>query len=186
MPSRILIHVEHPAGCGPLAAHLAAAGHEVTVAHGGPPDGQFAGVKLVQLPIAPAAPSDGDWEALRWTATHRLAAELRPDLLIVELFPFGRRDLAFELTPLIQIVVARGGRVAVSLPATLAPPRDPALDRDAAAFTRDWADLILVEGDPAAPPLEVQVPALADLAGRLRYAGGDGVAGTVAALKPLL
>lgn len=192
MPARILIHVQQLVGHGHLrrmsriADGLAAAGHMVTVASGGLPAPEVAPrlAKLVQLPPAQAldgdygrladeagAPLDGDWEARRWTATNRLAQYLRPDLLIVELFPFGRRAFAFELTPLIQIVAARGGRVAFSLRDILVGGRDAARDADAAHFARDWADLILVHGDPEVCRLEAQVPALAPLADRLRYTG---------------
>lgn len=161
MPARILIHADALAGLAPLADTLAAAGHAVT---------------LAQLPADDG--SEGDWEARRWTAVNRLAADLRPDLLVVDQFPFGRRHLAFELAPLIQIVVARGGRVAVALPDGLSGERDAALDADAAVFARDWVDLFLVpEGFPADT-------ALVPLADRLRLVSS--ATDAVAALHPLL
>ena len=186
--AKILIHVQHLLGSGhahrmaALAAALAQAGHDTTLASGGQPLAlELGAAKLEQLPSLRAAdarfkdlrdahdrPIDEAWRRMRATATLELFSRIKPDLLIVELYPFGRSMLAFELEALLA--------QAVSIP-VLGSVRDvlqrPADDQKAAKridAARRYA-AILVHGDRDFLSLETSWPETAALADRLVYTG---------------
>ncbi len=190
---RALIWVQSLLGSGHLrralaiARALAAEGFQVAVAQGGMPSPWPAppGVRLVQLPPIRAAGLDfalvdGDgvpvspalWQARRQRLL-ALLAEVRPAVVLTELFPFGRRAFRRELAPL--IAAARDARppalVVASVRDVLVAPRDPARPREVAAFARRHYDLVLVHADPALIPFEATFPAARLLWDRLRYTG---------------
>ena len=121
--TRVLFHVQHLLGVGHLrraellAEAMRAAGLDVTVALGGAPvpDVPFAGIRTIALPAAHIAgedfgtllDADGNavddaWKARRAEALLSLFRSLRPEIVLLELFPFGRRQFRFELLPLLQ------------------------------------------------------------------------------------
>src|SRR4029077_3113385 len=96
---------------------------EVTFVSGGAPVDGFPfprGVKLVQLPALQTGEEFGALEDcgsghtmqevqdLRVQRLLSLFDELRPDALVIELFPFGRKRFAFELIPLLARARSRG------------------------------------------------------------------------------
>ena len=119
----VLFHVQHLLGIGhltrtaTLARALAGEGFEVTVASGGEPVPgiDFGRARLAQLPAARVAdrrfkqlidehgdPAGDAWKVRRRDRLLALYEELRPDFVVTELFPFGRRQLRFELLPLLE------------------------------------------------------------------------------------
>jgi predicted glycosyltransferase len=191
--AEILIHVQHLLGSGhahrmaAIAAAAAARGHTVTLASGGRPLALALGeAKLEQLPSLAAAdasfkdlrddrnrPVDAEWRNRRAAATRALFARLKPDLLVVELYPFGRSMLAFELEALLGD--ASGVPILCSVRDVLQRPADPskAAARIAAAGR---FDAILVHGDGAFLPLEASWPEAATLGSKLHYTGYVGPA----------
>jgi len=192
--SRILIHVQHLLGIGHLrraavlARGLAAAGAQVTVASGGMPVPglDLGGAALAQLPPARAAdetfktlldehdaPLTDAWRARRRDLLLTLYDEIRPDALVVEMFPFGRRALRFELIPLLQ-----RARAARPRPVVFGSVRDilihrPRADREAEFLdtVETLFDRILVHGDPKLLPLDATFPLAARIAPKLAYTG---------------
>jgi predicted glycosyltransferase len=191
--SRVLIHVQHLLGIGhlrraaALAHGLSAAGIEVVVASGGMPVAKLdlGGAVLAQLPPARAAdesfktlldehdrPIDDAWRTMRRERLLALFEETRPDALIVEMFPFGRRALRFELLPLLERAAAR-----VPRPKVLGSVRDilihrPKPEREPEFLdTIERFDRILVHGDPRLLKLEATFPLAARIAGKLAYTG---------------
>ena len=168
---RLLLHVQHLLGTGHLrrmaaiAAALAARGGEVTLMSGGMPLADLAppaGVRFVQLPPMRATdatfrrlldaedrPVDEPWRAARRPQVLGILAQLRPDLVLIEHFPFGRRMLEFELLPL--IVAARAlphpACVASSVRDVLVAKPEP--EKRAAMVARAHAlfDHVLFHGD---------------------------------------
>ncbi|MBI3506216.1 MAG: glycosyl transferase family 28 [Proteobacteria bacterium] len=184
---KILIHVQHLLGTGharrmaAIAAACAAEGHDVVLASGGLPLKLATGkARLVQLPALRATDAgfaalvdDGDrpidtaWYRRRTAATLEIFDSFRPDLLVVELYPFGRSMLRFELEPLLER--ARDIARLCSLRDVLQRPDPPkATARVAAAGI---FDAILVHGDPALLPLPESWPECATLGDRLHYTG---------------
>ena len=117
MSASVLIAVTHLLGSGHLvrAANLARAlaqsGFSVTLASGGMPLRTMEGepFAFVQLPVIrtegtdfrslldeAGEPIDPERKAARIAMLKELAVRLRPDVVIVEHFPFGRRQLAEE------------------------------------------------------------------------------------------
>jgi predicted glycosyltransferase len=190
---RILIAVTHLLGSGHLvrarhlARALAGAGHEVTLASGGMPlaarqDEPFAFVQLPPVKVEgvdfrdlldeAGQPIDSDRRAMRQAMLGGLAMSLRPDVVVTEHFPFGRRQLAGEFMGLIAAAKAANPQVLVlsSIRDVLVAPR---ADRIAEAEQRIGShfDGVLVHGDAAFLPLEASWPASPELAGRLHYTG---------------
>lgn len=193
MATCILIAVTHLLGSGHLvrATHLAralgAAGYEVTLASGGipprlAPAGPFAFVQLPPVKVEgvdfrnlldpEGRPIDQGYRAQRRQRLEGLAAGLRPDLVILEHFPFGRRQLADEFLGLIAAAKAVRPETLVlsSIRDVLVTPR-PERIREAEARILANFDAVLVHGDPAFLPLERSWPVSPALAARLRYTG---------------
>lgn len=193
MTERALLHVQHLLGVGhlrrtlTLARALAEAGVDTVVASGGFPVPTLSapGVRFVQLPAARAAdatfktlldaqdrPVDDAWREARRDALLALFAEFDPTILVIELYPFGRRLLRFELEPLLEAARARPQRplVACSLRDILHPPAAERVDGIVARVTEDF-DLVLVHGDPGLVPLDLSFPAIDRIRAKLRYTG---------------
>ncbi len=192
-PLRLLFHVQHLLGIGHLrraalvSAALADAGFAVTVAQGGMPDAtfDFGAATIEQLPplrsadagftgLADAAgrPLDAAAEAARRDALLALYQRVRPDLVLLESFPFGRRQMRFELMPLLDRVArtAPRPRVAVSI-RDLLQRRKPERERETVAVVRAHVDRVLVHGDPALVALEESFGPAAEIEAKLRYTG---------------
>ena len=95
----------------------------------------------------------------------------QPDLVLVEMFPFGRRQFAFELLPLLEAAKARGLPTAVSLRDILVAKSKPERIAETVAVVRRLVDRVLVHGDPRLVGLEATFPGAAEIADRLVYTG---------------
>lgn len=191
--ARILIHVQHLLGTGHLrraasiGSALADAGHDVEIASGGPPlaDLDTGAARLIQLPAMRATdarftslvdtrgrPIDTVWKDRRREALLARFAAQRPDVLITELFPFGRRQLEFELLPLLDAARAAtpSPLILCSLRDVLVAPRDTTKVERAIERARTY-DRILVHGDPSLIDLPTSYPTATCIAGRLAYTG---------------
>lgn len=193
MSARILIAVTHLLGIGhlvrarQLAWALAGAGHDVTLASGGMPDGKAAaGYRFVQSP--PVRTQGTDFRNLldedgKAATPERLAArreqlialaeELSPDIVITEHFPFGRRQLAAEFLALIVAAKASNPRALVlsSIRDVLVAPQRPERLAETAERVVSLFDAVLVHGDPSVLPLEASWPVTPAIAGKLVYTG---------------
>jgi len=189
----VLIAVTHLLGSGHLvrAANLARAlaqgGFAVTLASGGMPLRAMEGEPFVFVQLPPIRTEGTDFRTLldeagqpveperkvaRVAMLEELAARLRPDVVIVEHFPFGRRQLAGEFLALIAAVKAARPEALVlsSVRDVLVTPR---LDRIAEAEERIAGrfDTVLVHGDAGFLPLDRSWPVGEGLAAKLRYTG---------------
>lgn len=194
MSLRVLIAVTHLLGVGHLTRSaalgraLGSAGHRVTIASGGRPAPlvEAGGLDLVQLP--PVHCVDADFTRLlgpdgrEIDAAHRearIAALLaaferaRPDVVVTETFPFGRRQLRDEFRALLDAAWGRDERPAVlaSIRDILNPPSRPEKATEAETILRERYDGVLVHGDEAAAPLALSWPVGEALRRRLRYTG---------------
>jgi len=194
MSLRVLISVTHLLGAGHLtrAAALARAfarkGHATTLVSGGSParladldDGGF-----VQLPPVRTIGTDfrtlldedfAPIDAARLETRRALLLDtlktVRPDILITELFPFGRRVLADEFSALLD--AARGlyprPLVLCSIRDILAPSSKASrIAESHERVLRDY-DGVLVHGDPALVPLEASWPIDERIRSLIHYTG---------------
>jgi predicted glycosyltransferase len=189
----VLIAVTHLLGSGHLvrAMHLARAlsqaGFAVTLASGGMPYREVAGEPFAFAQLPPVKVEGVDFRTLleeqgspiesgrlaaRRDRLTALAAELRPDVVVTEHFPFGRRQLADEFLGLIAAARAANPAVLVlaSIRDVLVTPRP---DRVAEAHRRlaEQFDGVLVHGDESFLPLQASWPVTENLRGRLHYTG---------------
>jgi predicted glycosyltransferase len=201
----ILIHVQHLLGTGHLqragliARALIAEGAAVTLVTGGMPLPGFRldGGRLVQLPPLKATdasfgtlvgPDDRPLDEAMKAERRRLLldafAETRPQVVVTETYPFGRRALRFELEPLIDAV-----RSAAPRPALVGSIRDILVAKPEPARRQAMVDLfladydrLLVHADPRLIRLEGSLPEAPQLADRLIYTGfvAPGLAGPTA------
>jgi len=190
MTLSVFISVTHLLGIGHLARaaaigrHLAAKGHRVTLVSGGMPAPVVAmtGLTLVQLPPVRCRGTDfgrlldADGEPIDATARTDRArllceafAAAQPDVVITELFPFGRRALADEAMALLDAARVRRPRPAVlcSVRDILNPPSKPSRAEEALERLGAYYDAVLVHGDPAVAPLAASWPVDEALARRL-------------------
>jgi predicted glycosyltransferase len=191
---RIFFYVQHLLGIGHIARAsriadaLAADGFDVTVVTGGLPVPGFPGegVKTVALPPVVASNAgfsglaDADGRAANETFLNdrrdRLLAAFRaarPDLVVIEAFPFGRRQMRFELLPLLEAIEAAKPRpkLVSSLRDILQENRKPGRDEETARLVKEHFDAVLVHGDPNFVRLEETFPLAAEIADRVRYTG---------------
>jgi predicted glycosyltransferase len=115
--------------------------------------------------------------ATAWAERHRLIQEAvaatRPALLLVELFPFGRKKFAAEILPMIRAVRRQGGRVACSLRDILVGGRrdQQRFDDRASWLANRYFDLVLVHSDPAFARLEESFRPLRPLRAPVQHTG---------------
>lgn len=191
---KILIVVTHLLGTGHLARALVlgrafrTAGHRVTIASGGMPVPhlQTEDLTLLQLPplrsdgvnftrlLQPdGSPADHAYLAARAQTLAAALDDVAPDVLITELFPFGRRVLAGEFTDLLKRAAAQHPRplICASIRDILAPPSKPAKAEATRALVTGSYDAVLVHSDPAITPLDRSWPVAPDVAAKLHYTG---------------
>jgi predicted glycosyltransferase len=191
---RVTILVTHLLGTGHLsrsvilARSLRDAGLAPQLISGGMPTGHLdlAGIDFIQLP---PVRSDGASftrlldrsgnpvcpELLR-ERIRMIEATLRdspPDVLITELFPFGRRVLREEFLAALEAAKAMEPRPLVlsSVRDILAPPSSPKKAEQADAWLAEYYDGVLVHSDPGVVPLEASWPVTPATARLLHYTG---------------
>lgn len=190
MTGSVLIHVQHLLGIGHLqrarriAEALLQRGIRVTLVSGGPPSSlPLDGVDLVQLPPIRALdarfalvdsdgrPLDDTLRALRRRAVLDGFVKARPEIVVIEGFPFARRAFRFELDPLIAAARRAGARIVCSVRDIVHPRDDPARHREIVDRVRADFDLVLVHGDPSLIPFAASFPAAPEIADTIRYTG---------------
>lgn len=191
---KVLFYVQHLLGIGHLmrAKRIVLAlrdkGFAITLVTGGMPlpEFQLSGVNHVQLlPMAVGGdnfnelldstgkPIDDDFKRRRCEHLLQTYSRVKPDIVIVEAFPFGRRQVRFELLPLISAIEASEPR-----PLLLSSIRDilqkrikPGRDADTAKLVKQHFDKVLVHGDPEFAALESSYPYAKEISGHIVYTG---------------
>lgn len=195
MAGRVFFYVQHLLGIGhlkraaTLARALAAARLEVTFASGGPAVPGIApeGVRLVQLPAASAADLgfrtlvdeagrevDEAWKQRRAAALMAAWREANADVVLIELFPFGRRQMRFELLPLLEVARAATPRpVIVSSVRDIlgGGQKDPGKQDEMLATFEKYFDHVLVHSDPKLVTFDRTFRHASQLGDRLHYTG---------------
>ncbi len=191
---RILFYVQYLQGVGHLyrvaaiAKAMIAAGLDVHVVSGGVPvPGLDYGDAIVHQ-LTPIKCRDGDFKDLTTddgqSLDERFKEQRRDDLLsvfrdvspvavIVEAFPFGRRQMRFELLPLLQAC-----RVRASKPKIICSVRDilqvsdkPGRAEEIADTLLTFFDHVLVHGDPKFVALDETFSNASAIADLISYTG---------------
>ncbi|RFB79935.1 glycosyl transferase [Methylovirgula sp. 4M-Z18] len=171
-----------------IARALAAGGMQVTIVSGGVPTKglDHGAADLVQLPPVKAGERgfsdlvhpDGtmfsnDDRAKRRDLLLQHFDRLNPDILLTEAFPFGRRQMRFELIPLLERAHRRAARplIAASVRDILQDQKTPARAQEIATFVEQFYDAVLVHGTPEFIPLTATFPLATGFADKIRYTG---------------
>jgi predicted glycosyltransferase len=193
-PPRILFYVQHLLGIGHLAraSRIANALHQrgaaITMVTGGLPVAGFPppGLKTIALPALQSAgegfsgladaqgdPVDDAYLDRRRDRLLQVFHALDPDLVITEAFPFGRRQMRFELLPLLAAIAASRPRprLCCSVRDILQAQKKPGRDAETLALLRNNFDRVLVHGDPDFCRLEDSFPLAGEIADRVVYTG---------------
>lgn len=187
------MYCQHVLGIGHLHRTLAIADalhdHQVTLMLGGPTAAitPAAHIQILKLPglqmdaaFSELMATDEDASLSEVKQQRRekifeMMHDLQPDILMIELFPFGRNGFSFELIPLLEGI--RSGelpdcKVVCSLRDILVEKKNPqkfehrAIDRINSFF-----DLLLIHGDPHLIPLDATFSRVADIKIPLMYTG---------------
>ena len=192
MKKRLMFYCQHILGIGHLVRSMeivrALTTHfDVCFINGGKVVPEFkapAGVNVINLP---AIESDPNFQTLKAVDSSMSLEEVetkrrtilldvvdlyRPDVLVVELYPFGRRRFSFELEPLLERARAVGAKVSCSLRDIVVTKQDR--DRHEAKVVKlmnRYFDQLLVHGDRRFIPLEDSFSRASDLNCPVHYTG---------------
>lgn len=193
-PRKIFFYVQHLLGIGHLAraSRIASAamrhGLDITVVTGGVPVDGFPAPELRHIALPAIAsgdagfsglvdstgrPVDAAFEARRRDALLDAFRRSKPDVVVIEAFPFGRRQVRFELLPLLDEILAMPDRplVACSLRDILQQRTKPGRDEESVSLVERYFDCVLVHGDPAFVRLEETFPLANRISGKILYTG---------------
>lgn len=192
--ARVFFYVQHLLGIGHLrraatiARALTGAGLDVTVVSGGGgiPGLDLGGAAFVQLSATRAAdlyfkklldedgePIDDAWRARRSAAVLAAFETCDPHVCIFELFPFGRRQMRFEILPVLEVAGARASRPVIvsSVRDILVAQNKPERNDEMLGLVERYFDHVLVHGDPEFVGFERTFPHAARIAGKIQYTG---------------
>lgn len=117
-------------------------------------------------------------QAQRTNQLLQVYQQFQPDVLMIELFPFGRRKFSFELRPLLDAIQADGQRtgcptkVVCSLRDIVVTKQDRAKhEQKVCDLMNRYFDLLLIHGDPQFQPIDDTFSRLHDLACPVYYTG---------------
>jgi len=188
---KIMHYCQHVLGIGHFFRSLeiarALSRHDVLLVEGGEP---LAGLSLpphLQRVFLPPLRMDSRFSRLETpagsldavqSARRRLLLELfhdfRPDVLLIELFPFGRRSFRFELLPLLETVQASRSatKVICSLRDILVEKSDQAkYEERVLALLNTHFHLLLIHSDPRIISLEETFSRVKDITIPVAYTG---------------
>jgi predicted glycosyltransferase len=144
------------------------------------------GVEVINLP---AIKTDSEFQELQvvddaFTLTEvqeirknqllSILEQFQPDILMIELFPFGRRRFSFELIPLLENAQSseRPIKVVCSLRDIVVTKQNQARHEEKVCqLINQYFDLLLVHGDPKFVPLEETFSRVSDLNCEVHYTG---------------
>jgi predicted glycosyltransferase len=192
--ARVFFYVQHLLGIGHLAraSRIAEAllrhGLDVTLVTGGRPVPGLPPPGVPTLALPPLVSTSGfsalleengrvaspAFLARRRERLLQAYRELAPEVLLIEAYPFGRRQMRFEIEPLLELARKAGSPtriVATSLRDILQENRAPDRLAETVAVLARSFDLVLVHGDPDFVPLETTFPETAAIAHLVRYTG---------------
>jgi predicted glycosyltransferase len=194
MRPRVFFYVQHLLGVGHLyrafrIAHgLREGGFDVLLVLGGTPvEGlDHRGLDVVQLTplkagtggfselVTPDGAAAGP--ALKEARRRELLAAFErasPEVLLIEAFPFGRRQMRFELLPLLEAARARRPRplIVSSIRDILQESAKPGRAEETVALLRTCFDHVVVHGDPRLVVLGETFPLAGEIAAVTSYSG---------------
>lgn len=190
---KVLFYVQHLLGIGhlrrtaTLTRNMVHAGFDVTVVSGGHKIAvDLGGARLEQLPATRATDLffkqlvdeegrdiDDNWRQMRADKLLDIYKDVQPDILITELFPFGRRQMRFELIPLLEAAKAAENRPLIisSVRDILVAQTKPGRNDEMLGLVKTYFDKVMVHGDPSLISLDRTFPHTKTIADQIHYTG---------------
>jgi predicted glycosyltransferase len=191
---RVMFYVQHLLGIGHLArasriaSALAADGFDVAIVTGGLPVPGFPPPNIRHIALPPIAtgdkgfsglvdidgrPVDDDFKAARRDLLLSAYRDFAPDVLVTEAFPFGRRQVRFELLPLLDEAAASARRplILASIRDILQERAKPGANEETVTLIGTYFDAVLVHGDARFARLEDSFPLQGAIADKVVYTG---------------
>lgn len=193
MKKRVLFYCQSLLGIGHFirARELLCAlrDFEVCFLYGGEPVPGFELPAWVEVSYLPAIKSDAAFEQLYVVDSQASLPEVKarrrelllstferfaPDILLIELFPFGRKKFRFELLPLLEH--ARATRPETKIVCSLRDilvhrPDQARYEAEVCELMNQYFDLLLIHADPRLQRLEETFGSVAKLNSPIRYTG---------------
>ncbi|WP_407866875.1 glycosyltransferase family protein [Phyllobacterium phragmitis] len=183
-----LLGIGHLARASRIATALAADGFDVTVVTGGTPVAGFPGpgIRTVNLPPVVTSdesfsgladiegnPVDDTFREMRCRMLIEAFRSCRPDIVILEAFPFGRRQMRFELLPLLDAIGGMSPKpfVVASIRDILQERTKPGRSEETVDLVNRHFDLVMVHGDPAFVTLGETFPLAREIEAKIAYTG---------------
>jgi predicted glycosyltransferase len=191
---RVFFYVQHLLGIGHLArasriaAQLAKDGCSVMMVTGGLPVAGFPGQHVTSVMLPPVAAASAGFSGLAdqsgTPVEQRFLDDRRdllldafrtssPDVVIIEAFPFGRRQMRFELLPLLEAISSARPhpKLFTSVRDILQQQKKAGRDEETVNLIDGYFDGVLVHGDPTFVRLEETFPLAAAIVDKVQYTG---------------
>lgn len=191
---RVLFYVQHLLGIGHIAraslvaSALAEDGFDVTMVTGGLPVPGFPGPGIKHVRLMPEVTSrEGfsglqdingaalgpDGERQRMEQLLAVLSDTKPDIVITEAFPFGRRQMRFELLPFLDAIKAMRPKplLVASIRDILQVNKKPGRDEETVALVKQHFHRVLVHGDRNLTRIEDTFPLADEIADKVLYTG---------------
>jgi predicted glycosyltransferase len=189
---RLMFYCQHILGMGHLVRSMEIVkgllpDFQVCFINGGEVIEGFAIPSAVEVVNLPAIKTDAEFQELqvvdntqtldevqdrRQAMLLEVCQRFRPDVLMIELFPFGRRRFSFELIPLLECAQSMGTKVVCSLRDIVVTKSDRVKhEAKVCKLMNQYFDLLLVHGDPQFQPLEETFSRVADLTCPVYFTG---------------
>ena len=198
LPKNILVYVQHLLGTGHLhrtaliTTELADNGFAVTVVSGGVAElNDFGKATVIQLPAIKTDsaftdlfdeydnPITDGFKRSRADRLLQIFNDALPDLVLIETYPFGRRQMRFELLPLLQAIKQSAIKqnkparpiVACSIRDVIQPKSGHKRIQEILDVLDQYFDTIFVHGDRSFIEFDRTFPAAVSLKDKLVYTG---------------
>ncbi len=191
---RVLFYVQHLLGIGHIAraslvaSALAEDGFDVTMVTGGLPVPGFPGPGIKHVRLMPEVTSrEGfsglqdingatlgpDGERQRMEQLLAVLGDTKPDIVITEAFPFGRRQMRFELLPFLDAIRTMRPKplLFASIRDILQVNKKPGRDEETVALVKEHFHRVLVHGDRNLTRIEDTFPLADEIADKALYTG---------------
>ena len=191
---KLLFYVQHLLGIGhlkratTLARSLNSVGFDITLVSGGKfvPVIDTGGMDFIQLPEVRAAdrnfsglveedgsPLSNQTKQTRIETLFTAFERIKPDMLLVEMFPFGRRMLEFEIIPLLERATSSNPRplIVSSVRDILVEKVETKRTNHMVKMSKKYFDKILVHGDPQFISFDKTFPKAFEISDLLSYTG---------------
>ncbi|MEM8722890.1 MAG: glycosyltransferase [Cyanobacteria bacterium P01_G01_bin.39] len=111
-------------------------------------------------------------ETIRTNILLETCDRIKPDILIVELYPFGRRRFSFELIPLVEKTKSMGAKIVSSVRDIVVTKQNQQRHEEKICkLINKYFDLLLIHGDPDFVKLNLSFSRINDLICPVHYTG---------------